>query len=48
MYLLLAEQAANGVQPWTALWQQGHGQAWLADSDYIDRHQADWTDALLA
>jgi hypothetical protein len=48
MYLLLAEQAANGVQPWTALWQQGHGQAWLADSDYIDQHQADWTDALLA
>jgi len=48
MYDLLAEQAARGVQPWAALWQQGHGRVWLADTRYIERHEADWADAMLA
>jgi hypothetical protein len=48
MHDFLATQANAGVQPWTRLWEAGHGQAWQADADYIETHEADWAAALLA
>lgn len=47
MYDFLASQAVVGVQPWTGLWETGHGEAWQADADYIQGHEAAWAVALL-
>lgn len=47
MHDFLAEQAANGTQPWARLWQAGHGDAWRADADYIQQNTAWWSRALL-
>jgi Phosphotransferase enzyme family len=47
MYEFLARQAARGAQPWTRLWQQGHGAAWRADTDYIAQREDSWRRALL-
>lgn len=43
----LAVQAGAGTQPWTRLWQEGHGAAWQLKADHIDRHAGDWSRALL-
>jgi hypothetical protein len=43
----LAAQAAAGTQPWTRLWQDGHGRAWQADTRYIEQHLTDWAPTLL-
>jgi aminoglycoside phosphotransferase (APT) family kinase protein len=43
----LAAQAALGNEPWTRLWNEGHGHAWSADADHIERHADDWSRALL-
>jgi len=43
----LAAQAANGAQPWTRLWQQGHGDVWQADTSYIAKREDTWHHALL-
>jgi phosphotransferase family enzyme len=48
MHTFLADQAASGSQPWARLWQEGHGEAWRADTDYITQHQRQWHDALLS
>ena len=48
MHTFLAEQAALGVQPWTRLWQQGHGTVWRADAEYIAVRSERWHEALLA
>jgi hypothetical protein len=42
-----AELAASGTQPWARLWQQGHGRAWGADTDYITTREGTWRRALL-
>jgi Ser/Thr protein kinase RdoA (MazF antagonist) len=47
MHTFLAEQAAIGTQPWAGLWQDGHGDTWLADSEYIAQRQDRWHVALL-
>jgi hypothetical protein len=47
MYAFLARQAWTGVRPWAAMWESGHGDAWQADADYIQAHEAAWTAALL-
>jgi len=47
MHTFLAEQAARGTQPWTRLWQEGHGDAWHADTEYITRREHQWRQALL-
>jgi len=47
MYDFLAEQTAHGNQPWARLWQEGHGEAWRADTAYIARREAQWHRALL-
>jgi hypothetical protein len=47
MHDFLARQASAGVQPWAGMWDTGHGDAWQADADYIQAHEATWTTALL-
>jgi hypothetical protein len=47
MYGFLADQATKGTQPWTRLWQQGHGNAWQADTEYIAQRENQWHQALL-
>jgi hypothetical protein len=47
MYAFLAQQAARGAQPWTRLWHEGHGSAWLADTGYITQREHQWHQALL-
>jgi Ser/Thr protein kinase RdoA (MazF antagonist) len=47
MHDFLAGQAAAGNQPWLGLWQAGHGDAWGADTRYLERNEARWADALL-
>jgi hypothetical protein len=47
MHNFLANQAAAGSQPWAALWEGGHGQAWQADTDYIRSRETSWAAALL-
>ncbi|MFC5668475.1 phosphotransferase enzyme family protein [Kitasatospora misakiensis] len=47
MHDFLRDQAGLGVQPWTRLWQEGHGAAWLANSEYIEERREEWTRALL-
>jgi hypothetical protein len=43
----LAQQAAQGTQPWVRLWQEGHGDAWRADTRYIEQRERQWRQALL-
>jgi Phosphotransferase enzyme family len=47
MYDFLARQAGAGAQPWAAMWDNGHGDAWRADADYIQAREAAWAAALL-
>lgn len=47
MYDFLAERSARGVQPWHTLWREGHGEAWRADAEYVERHAQTWATALL-
>jgi len=47
MHDFLARQAAQGNQPWARLWQDGHGDAWRADTDYITKREHHWHQALL-
>jgi len=46
MHDFLAQQASAGVQPWTSLWETGHGEAWQDDAGYIEAHEAVWAAAL--
>ena len=48
MHTFLAEQSGRGAQPWTRLWQEGHGAVWRADAEYIAEREQSWLDALLA
>jgi hypothetical protein len=43
----LAEQASRGTRPWARLWQEGHGDAWQADTWYIAARESQWQRALL-
>lgn len=47
MHDFLRDQAAQGVQPWTTLWAEGHGDAWRSDAEYTEQREAHWTRALL-
>jgi hypothetical protein len=47
MHTFLARQAAQGTQPWARLWQQGHGDAWQADTSYITQREDHWRQAML-
>ncbi len=37
----------GGTQPWARLWQEGHGDAWRADTRYIEQRGHQWRQALL-
>lgn len=47
MHEFLRDQAALGVQPWTRLWAEGHGDIWRADAEYVELREDDWLQALL-
>lgn len=47
MHAFLAEQAAQGTQPWSRLWHEGHGDARRADTSYITQREDQWHRALL-
>ncbi|WP_049570605.1 aminoglycoside phosphotransferase family protein [Streptomyces sp. SBT349] len=47
MHDFLRAQAAQGVQPWATLWNEGHGTVWKADAAYAEARSALWTSALL-
>lgn len=47
MHDFLADGAASGVQPWSRLWDEGHGAAWRDDAEHIERHHRVWERALL-
>jgi Ser/Thr protein kinase RdoA (MazF antagonist) len=47
MHAFLGREAARGIQPWARLWQEGHGDAWDADTSYIARREDQWHQALL-
>ena len=47
MHTFLAEQAALGAQPWSRLWQEGHGDVWRSDAEYIAERSEQWLRALL-
>jgi hypothetical protein len=47
MHTILAQQAAQGTQPWVRLWHEGHGAAWQADTSYITQREDLWRRALL-
>jgi hypothetical protein len=38
MYELLRDGHERGVDPWSRLWDEGHGSAWRADARYVREH----------
>jgi hypothetical protein len=46
MYELLRSGHDTGVQPWSRLWNEGHGAVWLADADYVDGRRSTWVSAM--
>ncbi len=47
MYELLKRGFEERHQPWAQLWDEGHGQVWKGDADYIDSHLTRFRNALL-
>jgi hypothetical protein len=47
MYEFLRESHASGFEPWSSLWLEGHGNAWLEDADYTDDRRIVWQRALI-
>ena len=47
MHDFLAAKSAAGTQPWTRLWDAGHGRTWQADANYIAEREDAWHHALL-
>ncbi|WP_204046136.1 phosphotransferase [Acrocarpospora phusangensis] len=48
MHDFLRQQAIDGAQPWTRLWDEGHGDAWLSDAEYIEEYEQLWVRALVS
>jgi hypothetical protein len=46
MHDFLARENARGTQPWTRLWQEGHGDVWATDTPYIGGREDEWHQAL--
>jgi Ser/Thr protein kinase RdoA (MazF antagonist) len=46
MYDLLRRGHETGEEPWATLWDQGHGQAWLSDAQYVQERTSLWAGAL--
>lgn len=47
MYELLERGGRDGSQPWCQLWRDGHGDTWLRNADYVERHVTILTTALV-
>jgi len=46
MYRLLRDGHETGVQPWSRLWNEGHGRVWLADAVYTEDRHSIWARSL--
>ncbi|MHB2029771.1 MAG: phosphotransferase [Acidimicrobiales bacterium] len=46
MFDLLERGKRDGVEPWTHLWDEGHGPVWRDGADYAERRSSLWLDAL--
>ena len=46
MYELLRDGHGRSVQPWSSMWEQGHGRYWLANARYVNRRSRALLDAL--
>jgi len=47
MYDLLAHGHETGTQPWARLWDEGHGDTWRGDAEYLEARRETWLEALL-
>lgn len=47
MYELLERGSRDGSQPWCRLWDEGHGDTWRRNADYVERHSSILTRALV-
>ncbi len=46
MYDLLEGSHDTGREPWSSMYESGHGEHWRAASDYVGRHRDVWERAL--
>jgi len=42
MYDLLRRGHDKGIDPWSRLWDEGHGAGWLASTHYIEERRELW------
>lgn len=47
MHALLAEGHRTGEQPWSRLWDEGHGTVWERDARWTESHTPTWRHSLL-
>lgn len=48
MYELLKKGSENGCEPWSRLWDEGHGSTWLASADFTEQNIGTFRSALLS
>jgi Ser/Thr protein kinase RdoA (MazF antagonist) len=48
MYSLLADSHHAGIQPWSDMYRDGHGDHWRAAVEYAQKHSDAWTRALVS
>lgn len=46
MYDLLADSHQKGVEPWSSMYRDGHGDHWRAAVEYVKRNQTVWEEVL--
>jgi Ser/Thr protein kinase RdoA (MazF antagonist) len=46
MYELLRHGHEHGDQPWGRLWDEGHGEVWRADAQYVESREGLWAATL--
>ena len=46
MYELLQHGHEHGIQPWSRLWDEGHGALRRVDAQYVEAGRSLWTAAL--
>ena len=47
MHTLLEHGHRTGEQPWSRLWDEGHGDVWRRDAEWIEQHEHALRRALL-
>ena len=47
MHALLERGSRDGIQPWSRLWDEGHGQVWASHAEHASRHLAALTAPML-